>query len=560
MKRYGHYREGDGYPLAAWVWGHRLRIGQHWLEYMLEFLNVLAGFEYALAEGITHGSDSEPNKEKYEKFTRLGLRRFVFYDEREKTRHPLDERARALIFERLQNEAVILNGEGDPLKLVGSLLRSFSCLEEKRSWYAKSLFPAHHELLFFEALRKGATQRKGRAVEEGISPHELDDNVVFDARNFFARGGEVYYLILSAGTQGHLEQRDLIATRLNKLLSESNPTLGKVAKIVDETWTQLVDKGTEGAAREQNGSLGWIPDPDCTFYIVVAEDVATFLDADLEPLEQLDLLAYLIAFHLTLYLYHRAHPKTTSAMHQSGKCLETCRLALLVDVLEGADGGVVKQASASLFREQEARITQKARAYVAQCTALWEQEADNASQLAEVLESNAGAHFNMSKDKRSRLQQRLNPELQKLNQGNIAIEDYLAHFVESLNDIFISDFRKNFLGVHRKLSKAVGFVSPRKGPSARFTLSDNLLKVLTLANQTENMTYTDFLARLYSRYGLVIGGTEAHESGLYERLNINLEYYDRNRETLLTRMKHAGLAQEYSDATAMITPTSVGPA
>jgi len=57
MERYGHI-DREGYPLAAWIWGHRLRLGQHWMEYLLEFLNVLAGFDYELGQGV----DSAPKQ------------------------------------------------------------------------------------------------------------------------------------------------------------------------------------------------------------------------------------------------------------------------------------------------------------------------------------------------------------------------------------------------------------------------------------------------------------------------------------------------------------------
>lgn len=149
MKQYGNV-EREGYPLAAWIWGHRMRLGQHWIEYLLEFLNVLAGFEYRLGHGVDGAAMQE-----YIRFSRLGLRRFVFYDEWEKTRYPLDDRARELLFQALAEEVVVRsNGDAQEcLALARSLLRAFSAVEETRSWYAKTLFPAHHNLLFWEALR-----------------------------------------------------------------------------------------------------------------------------------------------------------------------------------------------------------------------------------------------------------------------------------------------------------------------------------------------------------------------------------------------------------------------
>jgi len=216
MERYGHV-EREGYPLAAWIWGHRLRIGQHWMEYLLEFLNVLAGFGYELGQGV----DGAPRQE-YIRFTRLGLRRFVFYDEREKTRHPFDDKARDDLLVALQQQVVTANGDGQAgLDLARSLLRAFSAIEEQRSWFAKSLFPAHHNFLFWEALRKGATKYKEHREAEDTPRQMLDADIAFDARNFFARGGELYYLILSAGTASDPDRRWRIAARLREAAAES---------------------------------------------------------------------------------------------------------------------------------------------------------------------------------------------------------------------------------------------------------------------------------------------------------------------------------------------------
>ncbi|MDQ7029058.1 MAG: hypothetical protein Q9O62_04435 [Ardenticatenia bacterium] len=286
--------------------------------------------------------------------------------------------------------------------------------------------------------------------------------------------------------------------------------------------------------------------------------MASFLQADLDPLETLDLLAHLIGFHLTLYIYHRAHPEATSERHADGTCRDACRPALLVDALEGADGGVIRRASAALFREQEARILQKGRAYVEQQVAAWAAGVPD-EDLVLRLDSEARAHFHLrglSKRARRTFESKVYGLAEQHTAGVLKRDGFIAAYAESLTDLLLRDFRKNFVGVHRKLAKAVGFVAPRKGPGARFVLGDNLLKALTLANLPpgSGMTYDEFLARLYERYGLVVGPDEARQSGLFDRQRINAEYYSRNKDALLEKMKHAGLAVEYSDATAVVGP------
>lgn len=551
MERYGYLEDQrEGYPVAAWIWGHRLRVGQHWMEYLLEFLNVLAGFGYELGQGISAEGTADRT---YTCFTRLGLRRFVFYDEWEKTRHPFDDAARRQLDAALRQLCQSPSGrDDDPLTLARSLLRSLSAVEESRSWFAKSLFPAHQNLLFWEGLRKGATKFTSLRSADGLPPHLLDADISFDARNFFARGGEVYYLILSAGTRSALERRQAITERLRALLSEPNVALGQLAAVIDQAWQREV--GTQ-KGHTPTGHLGWIPDPNCPLYALMAEDLATFLQANLDPLETLDLLAHLIGFHLTLYIYHRAHPKALSA-HNDGRCLEECRPCLPVDALEGADGGIVRAISAAAFREQEVHIVHQAEAYIRTQVAAWVAALRPGDDPYRALDSEARTHFDLARLSKSRrdafancvnaLVQRLgdNPDPAALTEG----------YAEALIDVLREDFDKNFRGVHRKLAKAVGLAAPRKGPGARFVLGDNLLKVLTLANVPpgERTTYDEFLQRLYRRYGLIVGPREARESGLLERHRVNGEYFERNRAALLEKMKLAGLATEYSDATAVV--------
>src|SRR5205085_8053309 len=107
--------------------------------------------------------------------------------------------------------------------------------------------------------------------------------------------------------------------------------------------------------------------------------------------------------------------------------------------------------------------------------------------------------------------------------GETNVGTFLRRFGGPFTDFLIGGFRKNFLGVHTKLAKGVGFVAPRKGPAARFVLGDNLLKALVLANTPVRgqMTFDGFLGQLYKNYGLVIGPEEANLAGLFDRHRIN---------------------------------------
>ena len=550
MVQYGYQdiKGDEEFPLASWVWGHRLRDGQDWIEYLLEFLNVLAGFEYQLGQGINTPPGTRSGRASYTIFKRMGLRRFAFYDDKEKTKHPLDDQARERLIHELRTR---LEPQTDEvIDHLYSLLRSFSALERTRSWYAKSLFPAHHNLLMWESLRKGATRRRADAEAQADSPAAYDKDISFTQRNFFARGGEVYYLILSAGTERHPERRDFIERRLRTLLTVSYETLGKLASVIEESWQAVTGESpTKG-----DGKLGWILDPACNLYERFAEDVEMLLRKELDALELLYLLSSLICFHITVYVYVRAHPRATSAVLNNGVGLDLCRPTLPVDNLQGADGGVLRKVSATQFKLQEYRIEQKAKQYIHERVKGWAEE-PTSTPLHRHLDSRVTQHFNLGAKMKSALEKSVTPLQQRYQEGDLSSEDFLNGYAEGLYEALAQDFRSHFLPIHRALAKAIGFVSPKTGTNARFTLSDDLLKALTLANVDTGrpLTFDQFLERLYDRYGLVVGPEAAHASGLYDRQPINVEYYLQNQAAFLDKLKASGFAVEYSDATAMVT-------
>lgn len=533
---YGNY-EPATYPLAAHIWGHRLRTGQHWIEYMLEFLSVLSGFDYRLGQGL---SDQAGVTEKYRIPKRLGLRRFIFYDQREKNRNPYDDRAIEDLYQKLSSRILATDGSSGqtPLEQVRSLLRSFSVVEANRSWYAKTLFPVHEEFLLWEGQRSRSVELPLEHLALNPNPDELDRGIEFTTRNFFARGGEVYYLIISAGTEGRPDQRTFISQQLRQLLTGHNQSLGQIASAIDTTWQPRDNDHADSAFITL--SLGWIPQPDCTLYQQIADDLATFLMNDLDSLECLELLAHLIGFHIICYIYHHANPHND-------------RSTLLIDLLGDQDGGVLRGQSAALLREQEDRQLRRAQKFVADRVQDWANSQQKGTTLLDHLEYETKLIFHVGQTRTKGMYDRTLKELR------LAYElesdcDIVLKYSEKLFKILEGEFRKNFLGIHRKIGRAIGLIAPIKGPQPRFVLGDNLLKTLVMANlkPKETLSFGEFLERLCTRYGIIIGPGEIRTSQLIERLRINEEYYSRNRDVLRERMRRAGLLTEYSDTTAIV--------
>ncbi len=551
---YGHFEQGE-YPLAAWVWGHRLRAGQHWIEYMLEFLNVLAGFDYQFGQGLDLDSPPPDYRHTYTRYRRLGLRRFIFYDEREKSQHPFDDEATRRLHAKLVQIVESSDQAHEVLNQIRKLLRSFSAIEEDRSWYAKALFPAHESFLIWEANRKAKGSRSGvrrvDSVTDGKASTDLDRGVTFADRNFFARGGEVYYLLLSAGTERDLELRERIASRLRDLLTTRNSVLGAFAERIDTVWLELLNE----PERDNEGQLGWILDPECQLYTAFAEDLDRLLDNQLDSLETLDLIAHLIGFHILMYIYHRSHRECNPERHAKGTCITWCRPKLLVDLLDQGDSGVLRARSAMLFRQQEQQQVERVQRQIFEQLAQWEYTIRyrDIRDLLEKLHLEAAKTFPLANPKPKQVHDQGFDELMTRVNG-LKQAELLGVYRDLIFKSLKDDFEDNFLAVHRKLAKGIGFVAPKKGTHARFVLGDTLLKTLVFAHLTPNeqMPLGRFLEVLHARYGIVIGSGEARASGLIDELRINEEYYRRNRTAFVNKLTQAGLLTQYSDATAMV--------
>ncbi|GEM49186.1 hypothetical protein [Deinococcus cellulosilyticus] len=559
MQRYGNYDSAPKqYPVSAYIWGHRFRIGQDPMEYLLEFLNVLYGFDYELGRGICDGEKQDRKSLGFKKATRLGLRRFVFYSDTEKSRHPRDDFARKRLENKLRQSDLIrlnptplgMDSGFDPVESAKSLLKSFTAVESNRSWFARALFPAHESLLFWEALRKKSkTERISEDELHQIEDHELDRGMEFTAANFFVRGGQLYYLLLSAGTRQDPQLACSITSRLKFLMKDSQPSIGQLAQFIDSLWQnespseELEEEDPEEGGKGR-GYLGWIPEPDQAFCHQMAEDVNKLLHAELDATELLTLFSYLMAFQITQYIYHRS-------LVLSGKTEMLPRL--LVDLLENSRDSSLRRASAVQFREQESQIRVAVQCHFEQeLRTLFPGGTSWMENLRKFID-HLGDHYPVKKQDLSNHQTDLEARWSKMT-GDKGIEAQRKLFQDRLEELLMGDFNKNFEGVHRKLAKYCGFVAPLVGTPQRYVLQNNLLKTLVYANlgPAERMEFTEFLSLLYQKYGLVVGLSQARESGLFERHRLNAEYYEMNQNMLLQKLKNAGLALEFSDATAMV--------
>lgn len=551
-------KKEDKYPLSSHIYGHRFMQGQDFREYLLEFLCVLIGTNYSFKDR------TEEEEWKYEVYKKIGLRRFVFYANEHKSPYDGDKIALEKTEEILERH---LSG-GTP-EQIRELFRSYLAVEDDRSWFAKSLFPVHKDLLFAEALRKGITT--GRL--EYIQNTDPDKGIEFTGHYFFARGGELYFLMLVAGTQHDLAMQDRISTRIKFLLEGHHKQIGEIAKLIDEIWKKAkyeITKSYQSNDKDKyHLEVGWLPDSQCKLYREIAIDVDKLLKNELNQLEMLHLLNYLIGIHLLQYLYRRSH-QNCNHFKSCGFNQENfiqCRPIILIDAIENKkENEAIRNLSSRLFRQLDDSQAMKAQDYIYKTLKTW---LDNGT-LPNGFSEKIKRKFNLNNKENSK-----NKKNQKKNSKNITIESidklisqwekekavesfeednkYINEISSLIYKFYENNLSKHALGVHRKLARQTGMLQPKTSQYQRWTVPDSVLRTLVLCNLEpgENQTIDEFVSLLWYRYGIVIGPREALESGLSNE-PIDNYHFDKNLQYFQEKLLKAGLAVQYSDATCLV--------
>jgi hypothetical protein len=497
--------------LSAQIWGHRFKDGQRGPEYVLEFLNVMYGTDYCL------------NADCYFRNKSVNLRKFVFEGVKEGSKRDiaqLEPHQKSNLYERISSE--------EKVEVIREFLRNLEVpltdgrgKEADRSWYARSLYPLHESLLFFELRTKG--------------------KVVSYERNFFARGGELFYLMLSYGTFNNHELRESIEERLKELLQKNI----SIEKIVNSIQTALGDKDhnirkdtyplkNTGDVKEYPS----LPVNDHPIFEEFAEELNNLLNINVDVYEMFKFLTSLVSFQLLRYMYDRA------------KVNELEKIQLFFDCLDGKKEQILKT-SASTFRKNETLIKDKFEQYfklhffnllgdeksIVEQLPLWKKNPDTFIEL-------------MGLKKLLSRKSRVINTLLKCNN----YYDVTTKLFNTVKEVISDQLKRHQLSIVRTLARDGGIGNYKTGTSYRYIMTDTFLQTLVFINvkPNESIEFSEFLDKLYQQYGFIIGEAQARDSGLYEQSKLNISYYQKNEQALRSKLKKNGLLIEFSDATAMI--------
>lgn len=522
------------------IWGHRFKSGQRGPEYTLEFLNIMAGTQYKLGAYYY-------DRKKMDQF-----RSFVFEGEKEGKRAK-DGSADYVQFKQEDKEKLI-NELGINEQELGDLQEFFQNLsielpkkggKDDRSWYAKMLFPLNEALLFFE-LRKDKDS-KGEGVPF--------------SRNFFGRGGELYYLMLTYGTRNRPELRESIEEKLRKLLTTNQniqSIIGRICIALEETYIADYENPNNPATLIKHEDIGKyftdyekkeypsLPSDDLPLYDEMADEINALLGLQIDIYEMFSLLTSLICFQLYRYTIYQAE-------QISGENIQ-----FVIDCMEGQEPNI-KRLAHHAFKDHERIIRESFDSFTDKHIEKVVPEG-NAHEMLTHWRDDAKS----SKDKNTyslflhdigyhQAQARTKNELIRA----IEISDdeqALKLLRRKIKEISRNELNKGQFPIVRTLGRDGGFLLYGTGIQGRYVMSDTFLTSLVysvLVDRSE-MDFNQFMDELYKKYNIIIGPNEARISGLHEREGINLRIYTNNETRLRMKLKKNGLLHEYSDATALI--------
>ena len=353
---------------------------------------------------------------------------------------------------------------------------------------------------------------------QGPSLHltELNNAMSSSDRRFFARGGELVYLMLNRSAH-----RDRLAEAITERLLEVDDPIDTLAR-------QLSPEAPD--ERTADARLGYLPAPWMKAYDRLAEDWLAILDLRSLPRAQLlDPLARVTALNLVRYFAEVGEERFSLRAK-----------AIPLDMSDGGLADIRDLGKIMLVQHREA-IRDATRRYID------EQIAGSGTWRAFVGDTQHPDRTVLSGKARDAIKEALDIEFDTDAgdvRGPAAWRDHA---------ITVSSDRKRGdpASVVKPLAEAAGFASARQRIGSWFSASDAFLEALVHACVAAPMTLEAFAATLHGRYGLVIGPTEAvaHLGGM----SINEASFRRNLLHLEERLAGLGLLKRLSDDCAFVT-------
>jgi hypothetical protein len=481
------------------IWGHRIYNEQTpWLCF-LEFLGVL----YSEYQDKRAFIEDEPNALEYVPQHRLYLRNILFNNPRLITlaKEAISDESRwQRWFQYMKADSAGLGNNpdfhflkkrfgkfSDFVQVVNFLRGTAIEGDSNKRWSSKFVFP-YGPACFYE--------------DGSVSPN----GALTNDRRFFARTGEILYLMLCRSGKG----QELLPHFKQMLFDNNNK------------WNRLVKALQPGNGQEppqiKKRDGAYLPIGMRKEYQELASDWLHILNCSMPGYDALPHMVNIMSLHMIRYLLNRAHEEIKHLTSTT----------FVMEIISSEKNSVHQLATAS-FQENN-RLTQQAvMAYIE--TKISSDEWQTTIQHNDI--ENVYALFER--------------DFQwKRDDSKENAEQVVKDFKESV----LSRHQKHLDKVHSTWATAMGFASRRNSRSTRYTPKDILLKTLVLCTVSGRMEFQEFLERLYSNYGIIIGSQQAISH--FNAKRAEQDDFKMNERRLEDRLASLGLLKRLSDAYAYI--------
>ena len=481
------------------IWGHRLYDEQLPHLTVLEFLNVLgANRANPLANDLSTDVRYAPQQQ-------IRLRGLLFnnpYIETIRERCNPDEDKWCdwmALFKKDATGRDDLNMEYlrksffnfDDFAKALELLRSssFEARSNKR-WSSKFVFPFGPDALY-EDLR-------------------IDSGGASNDRRFFARTGELLYLMLSRATHG-----PTLGKKLVERLFEASAPMNRLVKVLQGE-PQLADT-------MKNIRQNYLPYTTHPRFNRMCDDWLAILSRDIPTYDALEHLIASAGLNLLLYFLECANAHSGDAEPVEIICEIISREKTMVRTLSGKS----YQAHEAVSERAVVSFIESIKLEPAWACAL--ESTDPEGECLKLM--------------RDRFQW---PPTDCNDFDRERGDDLVRKLIEIAKQRHGQHFGK----IHSTWSKAIGLSSRRLTRGNRYAPNDRLLKTLVVTVVDERMQLDEFLHELRRRYGIVIGDSEgAH---LVKQNLVDQEALSENRSNLEARLLGLGLLRRLSDSCSFV--------
>lgn len=472
-------------PFVEHVWGHRFRPEQTPMLLLFELMCVIENQYQAKQQGFIKNIFSPENDTLYFRHRRnFKLRILLYQNEMLETIH----NSKATDFEKWERQSDFLKSlDGDNfcfkdddidhirnnyksfdgfynvLKILSSL--TFDPLSNKR-WASKFIYPISRDYIWCD----------------------FDNIKESEDRRFFARGGEIIYLMLCRSSEDSRLRLEELFTQWLESDGDSYSNLAKSLVVQEERYPLETNK---------RRNLGYLPQKNMQCFETLAEDVLKTLTLDLERLDKIKILSDMIGFHVGNYIYSVGEHTPASVNGAE------CRLpTYIAEVLTKTTNSIRKASIQSISTQR--------------------------NRLKRTLSSNIPHLFEWYDD----------------TEDQIERDNILSESTEDAIDYL----NKNIVGYPHICFRHIGFVSRKNTRSFRYVITEDFLHslVITLLGSEKRLEFRKFMRALTERYNIFIDQAPAQES---EILQSDLNRNAKNLSVLLYQM---GMLRHLSDACSYV--------